>query len=299
MEKRLSPIFVALDIVLRTKDKVFFIRAIAAFSLSLCVLLLLCMTMWELLGDENSKWWLVALFVACSVIFGYFISLYALSPLFKTNRLLDILLKDTLHELNIPLSVIKANLQMLQNEEMDEKRAKRLDRISLASDDLHLLYKEVDYYIKREIREEIKEVFNLLEVVTSVIKKLEDVGHGVKIIHDVSPIELFTDKHGFAKVISNLLSNAMKYNYNNADIHISQKENLLIIKDDGVGMSEAELFLVFDRYYQVDSSKDGHGIGLSIVKAYCDDFKILMSIRSKKNEGTMVTLDISNLIHKK
>jgi len=113
------------------------------------------------------------------------------------------------------------------------------------------------------------------------------------------PIELFADKHGFAKVISNLLSNAMKYNHDNADIHIYQKENQLIIKDDGVGMSEAELFLVFDRYYQVDSSKDGHGIGLSIVKAYCDDFKILMSIRSKKGEGTMVTLDISNLIHKK
>lgn len=299
MGKRLFQIFAVSDTVLRIKDKAFFIRTIVVFSLSLCVLLFTGIFLWEFFKDQNLQWLIVIVLVLCSLVFGYFISLYALSPLFKTNKLLDFLLKDTLHELNIPLSVIKANLQMLQSEEMDAKKCKRLDRISLASDDLHLLYKEVDYYIKREIREEMKEVFDLLEVVTSVIKKLEDVGHGIKIIHDILPTELLADKHGFAKVISNLLSNAMKYNHNNADIYIYQKENQLIIKDDGVGMSEAELFLVFDRYYQVDSSKEGHGIGLSIVKAYCDDFKILMNIRSKKGEGTMVTLDISNLIHKK
>lgn len=299
MGKRLLKIFVTSDTVLRIKDKVFFIRSIVVFSLSFFVLLFAGIFLWEFFKDQDAQWWIVIVFALCSLFFGYFISLYALAPLFKTNKLLDFLLKDTLHELNIPLSVIKANLQMLQSEEFDAKKCKRLERISLASDDLHLLYKEVDYYIKREIREEMKEVFDLLEVVSGVIKKLEDVGHGVKIIDDVLPIALFADKHGFAKVISNLLSNAIKYNHNNADIHIYQKENQLIIKDDGVGMSEAELFLVFDRYYQVDSSKDGHGIGLSIVKAYCDDFKILMSIRSKKNEGTMVTLDISSLIHKK
>lgn len=292
-------IFVVSDIVLRTKDKVFFIRAIIAFSISLSILLTIGIFVWEFFRDESSKWWIIVILALCSLICGYFISLFALSPLFKTNRLLDFLLKDTLHELNIPLSVIKANLQMLQSEEIDAKRAKRLDRILLASDDLHLLYKEVDYYIKREIREELKEVFDLHDVVESVVKKLEDIRHDTKIICDVLSIELFADKHGFAKVISNLLSNAIKYNLNNADIHIYQKENQLIIKDNGVGMSEAELFLVFDRYYQVDTSSEGHGIGLSIVKAYCDDFKILMSIRSKKGEGTTVTLDISNLIHKK
>jgi len=180
--KRLFQIFAASDTVLRIKDKVFFIRAIVVFSLSLCVLLFTGIFLWEFFKDHNLQWWIVVVFVVCSLVFGYFISLYALAPLFKTNKLLDFLLKDTLHELNIPLSVIKANLQMLQSEEIDAKKCKRLDRISLASDDLHLLYKEVDYYIKREIREEMKEVFDLLEVVTSVIKKLEDVGHGVKIL---------------------------------------------------------------------------------------------------------------------
>ncbi len=240
MGKRLFQIFAVSGTVLRIKDKAFFIRTIVVFALSLCALLFTGIFLWEFFKDQNLQWLIVIVLVLCSLIFGYFISLYALSPLFKTNKLLDFLLKDTLHELNIPLSVIKANLQMLQSEEMDAKKCKRLDRISLASDDLHLLYKEVDYYIKREIREEMKEVFDLLEVVTSVIKKLEDVGHGVKIIHDILPTELLADKHGFAKVISNLLSNAMKYNHNNADIHIYQKENQLIIKDNGVGMSEAE-----------------------------------------------------------
>lgn len=254
---------------------------------------------WELYKEHESKWLIGALFILCSFILGYFISLYSLSPLFKTNRLLDVLLKDTLHELNIPLCVIKANLQMLSSDEADEKKCKRLDRIALASDDLHLLYKEIDYYIKRQIREDLKEVFDLHDVVSSVVKKLDEVTKGVTIVQDVLHVELFADKHGFAKVLTNLLSNAIKYNQNNENIIIYQKDNKLIVKDNGIGMSESELFLVFDRYYQINSAKEGYGIGLSIVKAYCDDFKIFININSKKNKGTEVILDISNLFYKK
>lgn len=286
-------------IALRTKDRIFFIRTIFSFSLSLCLLLTFGIVFWELYKEHESKWLIGALFILCSFILGYFISLYSLSPLFKTNRLLDVLLKDTLHELNIPLCVIKANLQMLSSDEADEKKCKRLDRIALASDDLHLLYKEIDYYIKRQIREDLKEVFDLHDVVSSVVKKLDEVTKGVTIVQDVLHVELFADKHGFAKVLTNLLSNAIKYNQNNENIIIYQKDNKLIVKDNGIGMSESELFLVFDRYYQINSAKEGYGIGLSIVKAYCDDFKIFININSKKNKGTEVILDISNLFYKK
>ena len=263
------------------------------------MLLALGIAFWEFYKDIELRWLLGAILIVCSLILGYFISLYSLSPLFKTNRLLDVLLKDTLHELNIPLSVIKANLQMLTADEKDEKKRKRLDRIALASEDLHLLYKEIDYYIKREIREDLKEIFDLHEVVSSVVEKLSEVANEVVIEQNVLHVELFADKHGFAKVITNLLSNALKYNQNNANISISQSGNKLIVKDNGIGMSESELFLVFDRYYQINSAKEGYGIGLSIVKAYCDDFKIFININSKKNKGTEVILDISNLFYKK
>lgn len=290
-------IFEELGIVLRSSDKIFFIRSIIAFSVAVCLLVAFGIVLWEYFGEAKS-WVIFSIFVS-SLIGGYLIVSYTLSSLFKTNRFLDILLKDTLHELNIPLSVINANLQMLQAEEEDEKKLKRLGRIDLASKDLYALYKEVDYYIKKEIQEDVREKFYLDELIFSVVEKQKEMADGVAISYNVLHIELFADKHGFAKVISNLVHNALKYNQNRLEIRIFQEEENLIIKDQGVGMSEAELFLAFDRYYQADTTKEGYGIGLSLVKAYCDEFKITMRINSQKNVGTEVILDISHLLNKK
>lgn len=297
MVKKLLLIFEELGIVLRSSDKIFFIRSIIAFSIAVCLLVAFGIVLWEYFGEAKS-WVIFSIFVS-SLIGGYLIVSYTLSSLFKTNRFLDILLKDTLHELNIPLSVINANLQMLQAEEEDEKKLKRLGRIDLASKDLYALYKEVDYYIKKEIQEDVREKFYLDELIFSVVEKQKEMADGVAISYNVLHIELFADKHGFAKVISNLVHNALKYNQNRLEIRIFQEEENLIIKDQGVGMSEAELFLAFDRYYQADTTKEGYGIGLSLVKAYCDEFKITMRINSQKNVGTEVILDISHLLNKK
>ena len=290
-------IFEELGIALRSSDRIFFIRSIIAFCIAICFLVAFGIVLWEYSGEAKS-WVVLSIFLA-SLLGGYLIVSYTLSSLFKTNRFLDILLKDTLHELNIPLSVINANLQMIQADEHDEKKLKRLGRIDLASKDLYALYKEVDYYIKKEIQEDVREKFYLDDVVLSVIEKQKEMAAGVLIVHTVLHVELFADKHGFAKVISNLVHNALKYNKNQNEICIVQEKENLIIKDQGLGMSEAELFLAFNRYYQADTSKEGYGIGLSLVKAYCDEFKITMRINSQKNVGTEVILDISHLLNKK
>jgi len=297
LAKKGSSIFEELGIALRSSDRIFFIRSIIAFSIAMCFLVALGIALWEYSSESKS---LAVLFIfLASLIGGYLIVSYTLSSLFKTNRFLDILLKDTLHELNIPLSVINANLQMIQADEQDEKKLKRLGRIDLASKDLYALYKEVDYYIKKEIQEDVREKFYLDELVASVIEKQKEMAEGIAMTHNVLHVEIFADKHGLSKVISNLVHNAVKYNKNHNEICVIQDKENLIIKDQGLGMSEAELFLAFNRYYQADTSKEGYGIGLSLVKAYCDEFKITMRINSQKNVGTEVVLDISHLLNKK
>ena len=286
-----------MGIALRSSDKLFFIRSIIAFSVATCFFVFIGILLWEWTDLEKS--WIILILLVTSLLIGFLIVSYTLSSLFKTNRFLDILLKDTLHELNIPLSVINANLQMLQADEQDVKKLKRLERIELASKDLYALYKEVDYYIKKEIQEDVREKFYLDELVKTVVQKQKEMANGVDIFYNVLHVELFADKHGLAKVISNLVHNALKYNQNHNPLHIFQEEDTLIIKDQGIGMSEAELFLAFNRYYQVDTTKEGYGIGLSLVKAYCDEFKIAMRINSQKNVGTEVILDIAYLLNKK
>ena len=232
------------------------------------------------------------------MLFFYSLSKHFFGKLLKTNQLLNLLLKDTLHELNIPLSVIKANTQMLISSENDKKKLKKYSRIQKAGDELYSLYEDIDYYIKKETKHEIREEFDLSKLIQEEVDKFEILFPEVTIRKKLKKITVFTDKRGVSKVIDNLLSNALKYNKNNNDIYIELNYNNLIIQDKGIGVSESELFLIFDRYYQGENGKHGYGIGLSIVKAFCDEYNIFINIDSDINVGTKISLNLKNIISK-
>lgn len=239
------------------------------------------------------------LFVLIFLVFIFCIYLsvnYFLSPMFKTNYLLELLLKDTLHELNIPLSVIKANLQLLRFDETSSKKIKRLDRVNLACVDLDRLYHDMDYYIKREVLYDLREEFDVEEMIENEIEKVKALNLNVNIKVNLQPLYVKADKHGFVKILSNIMDNAIKYSKDEKNIEISLNNAKLSIIDNGIGMDESEIFKVFDRYYQSDNEKKGSGIGLSIVKAYCDEEKIFINILSKKDTGTEFILDLKNIL---
>ena len=57
-------------------------------------------------------------------------------------------------------------------------------------------------------------------------------------------------------------------------------------------MSSTELLQIHERYYQVDAKKEGEGIGLALVKAYCDEEGINMHVQSEKGQGSILSLDL-------
>jgi len=239
---------------------------------------------------------ILALFIlSFSIAGGYFIAEFALKPMFDTSKALDRLLKDTLHELNIPINTIKANVSMLKRKERDPKNLKRLQRIEEASKKLYLLYQDVDYLIKKEIDSSYKETFDAKVVIEESLEHFLDVAKDIEFKKDLSSCHIFADKRGFTKVIDNLLSNAVKYNKKGGFVKVVLQNCKLIVEDSGIGMDEEEIFRIFDRYYQSDSKKEGYGIGLSIIKSYCDENFISLHIDSKKGVGTKIVLELSKL----
>jgi signal transduction histidine kinase len=57
-------------------------------------------------------------------------------------------------------------------------------------------------------------------------------------------------------------------------------------------MSTSELLRVHERYFKVDEGSHGEGIGLALVKAYCDSEDIQIQIQSEKDVGTSVCLNL-------
>jgi signal transduction histidine kinase len=235
-----------------------------------------------------------ALVLGLAAGWGYIISSHLLAPKAELDASLSQLSTEILHELNIPLSTIKANTTLLKKRMEDERSLQRLNRIEASSVRLERLYKELVYSIKKEIHPIAKERLLLEPLLQERIEVFEAFGRN-RFALDVGDMMVQIDKIGFEKMIDNLLMNAMKYSAKESLIKVILKENILMIIDEGIGMDETQLLKVYERYYQSDSKQEGEGIGLALVKAYCDDEEIEIQIQSEKGKGTNVSLNLEKV----
>ncbi|WP_342754183.1 sensor histidine kinase [Bacillus sp. PK3_68] len=99
----------------------------------------------------------------------------------------------------------------------------------------------------------------------------------------------------------NLLTNAIKYNLPEGEIHIAleRQEDYteVTIQDTGIGVSETEQAQLFHRFYRADASrtKEGTGLGLSIVKQIIELHKGEIHVASAPGQGTSFTIKLPNL----
>ena len=247
------------------------------------------------LNQENFVFIIIPLVVFGLGIFLSF-SMSVLKPLFKSDEKLELSIKETIHELNIPVSTIKMNTQLLEKTITDEKSLKRLERIKQASNNLLKLYENMEYNIKKEIDKIDKQEFYLNELIKTCVEKFDDIKKDVKISLKIENIRLFTDLNGFEKTMDNLISNAIKYNIKeNPIVEISYKNGILSIYNTGEKIDTKNLFIVFDKYFQEDSSKDGFGLGLAMVKEFCDKNRISINIDTLE-KGNRFNLNLKNII---
>jgi len=230
-----------------------------------------------------------------SVLLGKMVAKIAINPLVEHFEQLDRFSKETLHELNLPINTITANTAMLRKSHSDDKSLKRLERIELAASMLKERYNELDYMIKKQIEKEQIERFDIAQLVHERKVFLQALYPNVVWNVDVMPVEVVLDRIGMAKVIDNLVDNGVKYSLKNPEITIRLHEKNLSVCDKGQGMDELELMRIFERYYQNDATMAGYGIGLGLVKRYCDRHDISLRVESKPAEGTCVHLDLTKL----
>ena len=108
------------------------------------------------------------------------------------------------------------------------------------------------------------------------------------------------------KIVNNLISNSIKYTPEHKTIVVSlsipknnklnsSKEIKLIVKDTGNGISEEKLPMIFDRFYQIDTSKHSSdsgssGVGLALVKALVELLNGSIKVKSEVGKGTTFSL---------
>ncbi len=230
---------------------------------------------------------------AFMIIAGYFLLKLFIRPLKDALHLLDRFIKDTTHELNTPVSTIVANVEMIDKDLLDEKTAKKINRIDIGAKTISNIYEDLTFLTlnnKLITKDEKVDMGELLKQRVEYFKTIAD-GKKIDITLDIKESSsLLIDRRKISRLIDNLISNAVKYNKIKGKIDIVLKSRSFYIEDSGIGIEQHKIEKMFERYTRFDKSAGGFGIGLSIVASICEEYKLDIKISSKLNIGTKVEL---------
>ncbi len=225
-------------------------------------------------------------------IFGFFFMRIFLRPMRNSIELLDNFIKDTTHELNTPISAILANIEMMDTEIMAEKNVKKLRRINVAAKTVSHLYQDLTYLVLGNKNPTRDEWLDLKELITSRVEYFSLLAESkrIEIEMDLEACKVWIDCAKIARVVDNLISNAIKYNKRSGKIKIILRKDYFLVADTGIGIEQDQVDAMFDRYSRFSSSEGGFGIGLNIVKSILDEYHFDVTVNSIVRQGTTIKI---------
>lgn len=211
---------------------------------------------------------------------------------------------DASHELRTPLTVIKGTLEVLirkprNQEEYQEKInfcVSEVNRLNHLVDQLLLLARFENQNKSLKIEKVCLNAI-ILDTISRYSSSIQ--AKKIQIITDFTK-EYYVENDAYllSIIINNLVSNALKYSNENANLNIvltDENKNIeCLIIDSGIGIPAEDLQKIFNQFYRSKAIEltgiKGSGLGLSIVKRLCALLHIDIKITSKENIGTTVFL---------
>lgn len=212
---------------------------------------------------------------------------------------------DVSHELKSPLTVINAQIELVQKKKRDEEfYQKSISLIKEESEKINAIVNDMLSLTKVNPKVD----FTLCDFNAILMDAIENLNPqaGEKNIN--IELKIFekaiknANKSLIRAIFSNILQNAIKYSPENKNIYISLYEDdkiYFIVQDEGIGISDKDIDKITHRFYRADKSRNksvnGFGLGLSIVKNAVNIHKGELKITSKLKVGTRVEVIIPNI----
>jgi two-component system phosphate regulon sensor histidine kinase PhoR len=215
-------------------------------------------------------------------------------------------LQNLAHEFKTPIFAIQGYVDTLLNGAMDDThiRKKFLENTSKNVERLVNLMNDLDEISTLERGEQLlyKQNFIIQDLIREIFEFLSIKMHNKNIRTSIkkgceSPITVFADKEKIRMVLINLVENATKYGKTGGSVvasiyRIDEKNVLIEISDDGIGIEEEHLLRIFERFYRTDAArsrdKGGTGLGLAICKHIIEAHGQSVHVRSRPDVGTTI-----------
>lgn len=207
------------------------------------------------------------------------------------------------HEFRTPLAAIQSTIEGIIDG-IFEPTPERLENIRQEILRLSRMVNQIDKLVELENDDKTvnKTKFDLKNLITQVVTtfEMQCEEKKIEVTMNLDKSEIIADHDQIGSVISNLMSNAVKYTDNNGKIKIQlidHKETVqFVIADTGIGIASEEIPLIFERLYRTDTSRSrktgGSGIGLSVVRTIVLNHGGDIKVDSELNKGTTFIINL-------
>lgn len=289
----------------RYASDLFFRTTVNIVVVQTLIVLFSIVTFWFTLQYTSSAWILVGSAFVLSVAFGLVLANYTLRPARDNVQHQKLFVSNIAHELRTPLSTIKTSTEVAQLDPSLPPNLRKifseilveLERISQIINNLLSLNT-----LTRPERMQFRDV-DMGPIVDEAVRRHRELANerGIKII-------VKTDAHrvvwgnatALEQVVTNLLKNAISYTpKGDGVVTVSLRPDyhgmvVLSVSDNGIGISQEDLFHIFEPFYRADTSrvrrikKTGSGLGLTIVNEIVRVHHGRINIQSALKKGTTV-----------
>ena len=229
----------------------------------------------------------------------YFYSFKVLKPIVENFHRQRIFISDASHELKTPLTIIRANADVLSSQGKNEW----VENIKAQTVRMNDLVQDMISLSKLEEGSEtlIKENFNLSDEIVNCVLPFEAVTYekNKRIVYEIQEnISLSADRNSIRKLVTILMDNAVKYASEKGKIVVKliKKKNRIefSIFNDGSNVPDKDSARIFERFYRADPSRSrdegGSGLGLAIAKNLANRNKWKIYANSKLGQSMTITV---------
>ena len=179
------------------------------------------------------------------------------------------LVADASHEFRTPLTSIRANAELLERGKVREDEQDAVARAVVEQvDELDGLVTDlIELALDGEAATKFEDV-RLDEIVSIEVDRLRRNLTGATFDVKSEPCTVQGDAERLSRAVANVLGNAVKWSPEGASVDVSVARGSVVVRDHGPGIDEADLPLVFERFYRSPAARGtaGSGLGLAIVR---------------------------------
>lgn len=237
---------------------------------------------------------------------GSFIILRNITPYKELDFAKTNFIATVSHEFKTPIASMKMSLQLLGNKKTGSLNDDQKNLVESIKDDAERLLRTTGELLNitqvetgnAKLKTESCDVKSIIADAVDATHKLAEmkaIAVYLELPENIQPV--LADREKTTWIVSNLISNAIRYSYENSGVRVAAQEAgnriAISVADTGIGIDPKYQERIFDKYFRVPGTeKEGTGLGLAISKEFIAAMGGSLTVKSALGEGSVFTVSL-------